>query len=52
MKKTRFKEEQIIKVLKQVEAGGKVAEVCWEHAVMRHTITGRQVWRFGVSFVV
>ncbi len=38
MKKSRFTEEQIISVLKQVEAGRKVAELGREYAVSEATI--------------
>jgi len=33
MKKTRFSEQQIIQVLKQGEAGMKVADICREHGI-------------------
>jgi putative transposase len=33
MKKKRFTEEQIVSILKKVEAGKTVAEVCREHGV-------------------
>jgi len=33
MNKSRFREEQIIGILKQHEAGVKVAEVCREHGI-------------------
>jgi putative transposase len=33
MKKTRFREHQIIQILKQGEAGVKVAELCREHGI-------------------
>ena len=42
MRKRRFTEEQIIGVLKQVEGGVKVQEVCRQHGVSRHTF---YVWR-------
>lgn len=37
MKRGRFSEEQIIGILKQVEAGRSVAEVCREHGVGEST---------------
>jgi putative transposase len=33
MKKTRFSEQQIIQILKQDEAGMKVADICREHGI-------------------
>ena len=33
MKKKRFSEEQIIAVLKEAEAGAKVAELCRKHGI-------------------
>jgi putative transposase len=33
MKKTRFSEQQIIQILKQGEAGMKVADICREHGI-------------------
>jgi putative transposase len=38
MKKSRFNEEQIIGILKQHEAGRKVAELAREHAISEATI--------------
>ena len=37
MKRGRFSEEQIIGILKQVEAGRPIAEVCREHGVGEST---------------
>ncbi len=37
MKKSRFSEHQIIHILKQAEAGTKVADVCREHGVSQAT---------------
>ncbi len=37
MKRGRFSEEQIIGILKQVEAGRSVSEVCREHGVGEST---------------
>lgn len=42
MRKRRFSEEQIIGVLKQVEGGVKVQEVCRQVGISRHTF---YVWR-------
>lgn len=33
MRKTRFKETQIVKILKEVEGGRMVKEVCREHGI-------------------
>lgn len=37
MKKTRFTEEQIVKLLQQQEAGMKVAEICREQGISDQT---------------
>lgn len=33
MRKTRFKETQIVKILKEVEAGRTVKDICREHGI-------------------
>ena len=37
MRKSRFKEEQIVSILKQVEGGRLVKEVCREHGISETT---------------
>lgn len=37
MKKSRFTETQILKILRQYEAGSKVADLCREHGISQGT---------------
>lgn len=37
MKKSKFSEEQIVRILKEVEAGAKVAETCRTHGISEPT---------------
>ena len=37
MKKSRFTESQILKILRQYEAGSKVADLCREHGISQAT---------------
>ncbi len=37
MRKTRYSEEQIIRVLQEVESGRTVKEVCREHGIVTGT---------------
>lgn len=38
MKGVRFKEEQIIAILKQLEKGAPIKEVCRQHSITQQTI--------------
>ncbi len=37
MKRSRFSEEQIIKVLKEKEAGAKLSDLCRQHGISEQT---------------
>lgn len=37
MKKSKFSEEQIVRILEEVEAGAKVAETCRKHGICEPT---------------
>ena len=42
MKSSRFSQEQIIGILKQGEAGVKVADLCRQHGISDHTLRQAQ----------
>jgi putative transposase len=37
MKKTKFKEEQIVSILKEQDLGQKVSEICRKHGISEQT---------------
>ena len=51
MKKSRYTETQIVKILKEVEAGRLVKEVCREYSIADATYYNlqleSQIWRYG-----
>jgi putative transposase len=49
MKKSRFTESQIVKILAQQESGQKVADICREHGISQPTFDGWQRKYGGMS---
>ncbi|WP_181257728.1 transposase [Vibrio splendidus] len=48
MKKSRYTESQIVKILKEIEAGVKVADVCREYGISNATdYNGGKIRRHG-----
>lgn len=43
MKKSKFSEERIVRILKEVEAGAKVAETCRKYGISEPTY---YVWKY------